>query len=127
METFCKVLNPAQRIICAAVYVGGDASQPDGQGDYAKPVEVFKALLSHVKNRAAMKRMHEGPNLAGSDIKVLCEYMTAKDGAVVGGAFVPPFTWLITARLSPELFAQVRAGKLRGLSMCGTGNGIVKP
>jgi hypothetical protein len=123
---FMKVLSVPQRIIAGAVYIGGD--QPDGQGDVASPSEVFKAMLSHTtRARGAFKKMHAGENLlATGDVKVLAEYMTAAP-TVLGDSYVPPFAWIIVARLSPELFAQVQAGKLSGLSMSGRAAARIKP
>ena len=125
MDSFMKVLNAPQRIIAGAVYVGGDS--PDGQGDVASPAEVFKALLSHVRNRTALKVQHTGPNLAGSDIKLLANYMVGKNGGVLGGAFVPAFTWVMICKVSPEIFKDVRAGRLGGFSMSGRANARVSP
>ena len=118
METFVmKILDGVQRIVCGAVYVGGP--EPDGQNDVASPAAVFGALLSHSKRRA-MKVMHSGPDRAGDDIKILSEFMTGATACGTGSWFIPPFTWVITARLSPKLFEQVRAKKLAGFSMAGT-------
>jgi hypothetical protein len=93
----------------------------DHQGDVIEPAELERAAYDFAEHHRAINEMH-----AGADVGALVESFVVTPDKLAAMGFPPEVAkgmgvrhW-IGARVSPEVFAKVKAGQLRMFSIEGT-------
>ena len=109
-----KSNEPEQRFVLASALVPDVA---DLQGDIMSPDVIREAAWDYLENSRKFGWQHK--STLGSDQASLVESYIAPVDMTIGSTHVAKGTWLIGARLSPDIFKKVKSGGLLGVSIGG--------
>jgi len=103
-----------EHIVTGVVY---EPEKVDAQGEYTDAEEIREACYRFMEAGAKFKLNHSGEPL---DCVKLLENYIAPVSFEVNGERVKKGSWLMTLRvLAPDLWADIKSGKISGLSMAG--------
>jgi len=103
-----------EHIVTGVVY---EPEKVDAQGEYTDAEEIREACYRFMEAGAKFKLNHSGEPL---DCVKLLENYIAPVSFEVNGEKVKKGSWLMTLRvLAPDLWADIKSGKISGLSMAG--------
>jgi len=106
-----------QQIVTGIVYAPGEV---DSQGDFADAATIEKACYNFALTGGAPGVQHDPSTVGDGRIKILENYIAPCDLTFPGGGTATCGSWIQTFKiLDSALWADVKAGRLTGLSLAG--------